>query len=475
MNPFLNPFITIPFLKNYIIDPGRIERYSPKELERYKDKKFRKILSYAYSVPLYKKKYKDAGIKLNDIKGIKDIKKLPFVTRKEFTDNFPDGIVPPNFDKEKGHVICTGGTTSKYCCNSGAEPVCIYTDFPSMLHGLNISVRQYRFYNLNLKKTKFAHLGNYNPFKFDSVYDEHIMENIKPFYSNANYLSMNASDPIQNIIEKLDSYRPDVIISYPVLFQELAYIKRKGLGKKINPKLLIVGGAMLDDYTRRYVEDAFRCRMLNSYASCEAGFNIAFECEHGGWHIHSDYFHIETIDENLEPVAPGERGHIVLTKLWGTGTPIIRYTGMKDWITLGNGKKCECGHNGPIFDKPVEGRVASNIILPNGCIYPPSSFLFITEILKNLNTFKVKQYQILQKKIDEIYIYLVIDDDLRNNGPSINKMIGDIKKIYQKKTEPGITINVIEVDKIEDDPETGKPAPLVVSNVSINECKLRNN
>ena len=51
MNPFLNPFIPIPFIKNYILDPGRIERLGAEKLERYQNKALRKMVFYAYTVP----------------------------------------------------------------------------------------------------------------------------------------------------------------------------------------------------------------------------------------------------------------------------------------------------------------------------------------------------------------------------------------------------------------------------------------
>jgi phenylacetate-CoA ligase len=253
----------------------------------------------------------------------------------------------------------------------------------------------------------------------------------------------------------------------------LSYLKRKGLGKNIKPKLLISAGQMLDAFTKSYVEEAFGCQLLNMYGSCESGANIAFECPEGNWHIHSDYFHLEAVDENMEVVASGERGKLVLTKLWGKGTPLIRYTGMEDWISLSNGKKCSCGLNSPILEKPLEGRVMSNIILPNGKVYPPSEFLFITSVLKNLKAYKVRKFQIIQKKIDEIEILLVIDDDLRNKGVPLKEIIEKIKDIYQKETGPDVKITVIEVDEIEEDPDSGKPAPIVVSYVNMNEaCEL---
>jgi phenylacetate-CoA ligase len=285
---------------------------------------------------------------------------------------------------------------------------------------------------------------------------------------------MNASNPINEIIKRLDEFRPDVIISYPAIFQELAYLKTKGYGQHIHPKFLNVGGEMLDAYTRWYVESAFGCKMYNVYASCEAGANIAFECTENNWHVHTDFFYIEAIDKNNELVVPGERGRIVLTRLWSGATPIIRYTGMEDWITLSDGRECGCGLRSPIFEKPVEGRVLSNITLPNGTTYPPSTFLFITSVLIEFQTLKVKRFQIVQKTLNEIEILLVIDDDLRHVGPSVEEIMKHIEKTYIAKVGSDVKIIVKETNDIPDDPTSGKPAPLVISLLTQGaECNVR--
>jgi len=84
MNPFINPVTALPFLKEYIFRPNRIYRLNYKQIEKYKDKVFKKIVNYAFTVPLYHDLYKKAGIYSSDIKGLKDISKLPFVTKKDF-------------------------------------------------------------------------------------------------------------------------------------------------------------------------------------------------------------------------------------------------------------------------------------------------------------------------------------------------------------------------------------------------------
>ena len=101
MNPFLNPTITIPFIKNYIADKNRIERLSSGQLQKYRNKALKKTIRYSNKVPLYRKKYKENGIKSENIRGIKDIADVPFVSKRDLTENFPDKIIPINYNKKK--------------------------------------------------------------------------------------------------------------------------------------------------------------------------------------------------------------------------------------------------------------------------------------------------------------------------------------------------------------------------------------
>jgi len=461
MNPFLNPAIAFTAVKSYLVDPGRIHRLKPEQLKRYQDKAFKRIIKYAYNVPLYHEKYKKAGVHPNDLKGIKDIVKLPFVTKNDLRSYYPNGIIPISYNKEKRFVVSTGGTTGK--------SVFLYTDLITMIQSVTPSIRETRFFNLDPRKTRYVHIGNLSTNRIDLVMEKNFLSKIRPFFSLNNLLNMDVNKPIKEIMKTLKDFKPDVIMTYPAIHQHLAFLKRKGYGENVKPKLLLTGGAILDDYTRSYVEDAFGCRLLNVYPSVEAGTNIAFECMEGTWHVHSDFFYIEAVDENNELVQPGERGHIVITRLWGRGTPIIRYTGMEDWVRLSPYEECSCGLKTPVIEGGVEGRIRANIVLPNGKVFPPGAFCFIEPVLNKHGTFKVKQYQVVQRKVDEIEILLVIDEDLRDVGASVDEIAKDIKEVYQKKTGPNVTITVKEVDEIPHVKDTGKPPPIVVSHVSTDE------
>jgi len=109
MNPFTNPIFLLRIAKSYLSDVDRIWHIDSKKLKQYQDKAFRRIVKYAYTVPLYHEKYKKAGIHPNDIKGIGDIEKLPFITKDDLRENYPDRIIPKGFDTEHNFLLSTSG------------------------------------------------------------------------------------------------------------------------------------------------------------------------------------------------------------------------------------------------------------------------------------------------------------------------------------------------------------------------------
>src|SRR5512136_914103 len=187
MNPFLNPIIVVKTLKSYYIDPGRTERLKPEQLKHYQDKTFKNIVRYAYNVPIYHEIYKKAGIHPNDIRGIKDIVKLPFITKNDLRNNYPDRILPLNYNKKNGFVISTGGTSGK--------SVFLYTDITTMIQSTVPSSREARFFNLNTRKSRLAHIGNFSQNRIDLVFEEKFYSNIKRFISMNNLLNLDVNQP----------------------------------------------------------------------------------------------------------------------------------------------------------------------------------------------------------------------------------------------------------------------------------------
>jgi phenylacetate-coenzyme A ligase PaaK-like adenylate-forming protein len=454
MNPFLNPVTCIPLLKNYLVDTRRVNTRSVEKMNRYRTKMLLRTLRYADTVPLYHEKYTAAHLDIQSIRGMEDVVKIPFVAKQDLVTYFPNGLLPQKYDTKNAHLVSTSGSTGKQ--------VSLYTDLSIFIGGIGALLRTYDQLHLNWRTSRIANIGNFNPNMADSTAENLFYSKASFIYGKNTRLSLNAFLPMKEIIAQLNRFKPDIIYSYPATFFQLAYYKRKGQGEHINPKAFLTGGSVLEPYTRAYVEETFGCKMHNVYESVESlGAPMAFECDEGTWHINYDFFHMEAIDEDMKPVENGRHGHIVVTRLYGKATPFVRYTGMDDWVAICEDEPCACGLHTPVLKGGVEGRKSDSVVLPDGRVFPAASFASLYSILNELKTRKVKQFQIIQKKLDEIEILLIIDEDLRTVGPSLEMIFEKIKQIHQKKAGSGVQITVREVQEIPS--QKGKPAPLVIS------------
>jgi len=205
---------------------------------------------------------------------------------------------------------------------------------------------------------------------------------------------------------------------------------------------------MLDDYTRQYIEKAFGTKILDNYGSTEGG-PMAFQCVDGkGYHVNSDFVFLEFLDKDGNDVEYGKSGKLVVTRLYGRGTPIIRYTGLDD-VIIPIKPDNSCGITTTQMIKKIGGRAIEHICLPDGTTFEPFQVTGIpAKVMDDLDTYKIKQFQIIQNKLDEIEIHIIIDDKLRNVGPSVEKIFKEIEKRFKKAIGSSVKIFVKEVDEI---------------------------
>jgi len=441
MNPFLNPIFLIKAIKGQIVDANRIKRLNEKQLKNYKDKVFRKVVRYAYTTPVYHKKYRDEGIHPEDIKGIEDIEKLPFISKDDLRNNFPDGIVPDGFDKEKSFKLSTSGSTGK--------PVTIYRDTYGILSDLFGYIRELREYNISWIKNRITFIADLVPGVVGSVHFNfsHNKNQKPPLLSFKNFQMIDMGEDIEKIMQKLNDFKPEFIGGYPDVLQGLAILKQKGLGEKVNPLCIQSTAAVLSKYARKHIEKTFECEVFDSYSSTEAGPAV-FECINHKYHIHEDMVHLEFVDEKMEPVDSGKPGYLVVTRLSCGGTPIVRYTGNDD-IMVPSRDECNCGNNSRLV-KNIVGRSIDTIILPNGKIILPLSITHIPHtVMQQMKTKLIQQFQIIQRDFDEIDVLIVRNKELKVNESFVRKVFSELEKRFKEKLGGGIKITIKEVDEVE--------------------------
>lgn len=442
-NPFIDPFYLFRIATTYYTDIHRPWKKNFNNIRKFRNKSIRKMIRIAFKTPIYNQKYKEYGIHPDEIKTIDDIKKLPFITKEDLQKHFPYGVIPHNFNTANGFLLSTSGSTGM--------PVSIYYDHFSSIKNLIATVISLKAYGGNWNKSKIAIIQDFSPRAVENaIFKKSMLPFLQYFKSMNNILLIHIGEKPESIIKKLNKFQPEFINSYPNIFRIFANMKNSGYGLNFNSFTTISSGGMLDSYTRKYIEQTFNSKIMDFYATTEAG-PIAFECVEGGfYHIFSNFVYLECLDKEKNPVEYGKPGYTVITRLYGGGTPIIRYTGIDDMVIQCK-KETNCNINSEII-KQIEGRSADMITCEDGAIISP---LLITSIpaktMEYFNTYKIKQFQIIQNEINNFEIKIVINEKLRNDGVSVSVFINELKKRFKEKLGNGSNITVTEVDSIQKD------------------------
>jgi len=439
MNSFYDLIFISKVLKNYLFNIDRQRRFNDEELSRYQNKNFKKMVQFAYTVPLYHHTYKKAGIHPDDIKSIEDIKRLPTVSKYDFKNYYPDGLVSSKIKKSKLIEVTTSGTTGK--------SLSIYVDMVEIVNGLFGYIRFLREHDINWRKDKLTIIGDFAPHTAETGY---IFKGIQSQFGKNLFLKniqwLNTNDPPEKVMEEIDKFKPDFLGGYTGMLGHLALLKEEGFGQDVSPRIIASTGSSLSKSLKELIELTFNAKVFESYGSTESG-PIAFQCRYGKYHIMSDYVYLEFLKDG-ESVESREAGKVVLTKLFGNGTPIIRYNAMND-IVAPLYEKCNCGLSGVLIDK-IYGREDISLYSLDGKILLPSSFGEIfSRILYELKTNKLTDVRVIQHSLTKIEIKVVIDEKLRNVGPSVEELFSFLIRNFKEKLGAGVEIQIKEVDKID--------------------------
>jgi phenylacetate-CoA ligase len=455
MNPWNNPIFLTRILHSYLVDLNRIWRVTSKEIRRYQDKCLRKIVKYAYTVPLYQDKFKEQNIHPTDIHGIGDIEKLPMITKDDLRTYYPHGLIPDNFNTRYGFKLSTSGSTGK--------PVFLYIDLFSSIKSLLGFTRELEAYGGNWKKTKNALIIDLKPGSMEStVFTSSVSLFLKKFIDLKNIRYFHIGDKPESIMTELDVFQPEFLSSDPGMLQNLAYLKNQGLGNNIQPTYIVSSGSLLDPYIKKYIEHAFNTRVRDIYGTTETG-PIAFECITGGhYHVHSDFVYLELLSKQNQQTS-NQSGKIVITKLYGGGTPILRYTGLNDIISFSD-DTCDL-HLPTQQIKTIEGRQSDMIILPDNSLLSPLTLTGIpAQLMEEYHTNQIQQFQIIQHTKTNLEIRVVIDPHYRNHGITTTQLLTELKKRFIAQTKYSIDVSVTEVDAIQKD-DSADTCKLVISEV----------
>ena len=96
-----------------MIHNPQMECMSREDMTKLQSERLAATVKRCYeTVPFYKRKMDERGVKPEDIKSIKDVTKLPFTTKYDLRDEYPFGLQAVPMDKIR-RIHASSGTTGK--------------------------------------------------------------------------------------------------------------------------------------------------------------------------------------------------------------------------------------------------------------------------------------------------------------------------------------------------------------------------
>ena len=391
------------------------------EIKKLQSEKLVKQVKHVYdNVEYYRNMMDEKGVKPEDIHGIEDLHKLPFLSKADLREAYPKGLLAVPQD-DVVRIQSTSGTIGKRviayytqhdvdlweeCCaraivavGGTKEDVCqvcygygLFTGGP----GLNGGSHKVGCMTLPMS-------------------------------------SGNTERQIQFMMD-LQSTILCCTPSYAAYIGET--LKEQGYKPEDIPlKAGIFGAEPWTEEMRHSIEETMGIKAYDIYGLTEiSGPGVSFECqEQTGMHINEDHFLAETIDPDTGEVLPeGSVGELVFTCLDKEAFPMLRYR-TRDLCILSR-EKCSCGRTFIKMKKP-QGRSDDMLIIRGVNVFPSQ---IETVLLKEGYT---PNYQIVLDRENNTDTFDVYVEYTPEDGDDVVKNITAREKKLQERMKTMLGIN----------------------------------
>ena len=356
----------------------------------------RRLVQHAYAnVPLYRRRFDEAGVSPHDVKEPADLLKLPVLTREQARENPKEreSTAEPFPTIRKN----TGGTTGQPLL-FGYEPDSEYWRNAVRLRGYG-----WAGYELGDKVLHYwgAPVERHPPLGTRAkIALDRWMKREKYVYC-----AVMSERDMREVVRRIEREKPRAIICYTQAGAELArFINAHGL-RTWDTISVICGAERLWPSDRRDLEAAFGTMVFETYG-CREAMLIGAECEaHDGLHVSMENLVVEIVvtepDGKKRLAREGETGEVVITDLHNFGMPFIRYLN-GDMAVAGKASRCACGRTLSRVAS-VEGRTADLVRDASGSAVSGIAFNVLFTGLAGA----ARQWQVVQHKDRSVTLRVV--------------------------------------------------------------------
>ena len=365
------------------------------------------------NVPYYREKMDAAHVKPEDIHGVEDLHKLPFLSKADLRDQYPYGLLAKPL-KDCVRIQSTSGTT-------GRRVVAFYTQ-----HDIDLWE--------DCCARAVTAVGGTDEDVCQVCYGYGLFTGGAGLNGGSHKVgcltlpmsSGNTERQIQFMMD-LQSTILCCTPSYAAYIGET--LKEKGYKPEDNHlKAGIFGAEPWTEEMRQNIQDLLGIRAYDIYGLTEtSGPGVAFECcEQTGMHINEDHFIAEIIDPDTGEVLPeGSQGELEFTSITKEAFPLLRYR-TRDICTLTR-EKCPCGRTHVKMSKP-RGRTDDMLIIRGVNVFPSQ----IETVL--LNYGYPANYQII---VDPVHSTDTLDVQVEMTPEMFTDNMGEIER-RQKELVDGL-------------------------------------
>ena len=363
-----------------------------------------KIVEQAGNAPYYQSLFQQEGIAPDTIKGLEDIRRIPFITKDTLREHYPYGFLAvPREQIVRMHS--SSGTT-------GRATVIFHTarDIDEWA-GL---VARCMYMTGVRPDDVFQNMMGYGLFTGGLGF-HYGAEKLGAMVIPAG--AGNSKRQIM-LMQEFDTTVIHIIPSYGLHLVETFRTMGIDPQKDLKLKIAFIGAEPHTEETRQRIEQAYGVKAYNSYGLSEMnGPGVAFECPcQNGLHTWEDSYILEVIDPaTLEPVPDGVEGELVFTSLRREGMPLLRYR-TRD-LAFVYPEPCPCGRTHRRISR-IKGRTDDMLIVKGVNMFPiqiEKALMAIPEVGSN--------FQIILDTIDD-NDFMIVKAEIR-----AEMFTGDLKHL----------------------------------------------
>lgn len=341
----------------------QMENYYQKEIEtapleqikKWQSERLVKTVNRVYNNnEYYRNKMDEAGVTPDDIKGVDDLYKLPFLTKDDLRKAYPYGLMSAPLS-DCVRIQSTSGTTGK-------RVIAFYTQ-----HDIDLWE--------DCCARAIVAAGGTREDVCQVCYGYGLFTGGPGLNGGSHKVGCltlpMSSGNTERQIQFMTDLGATILCCTPSYAAYLAEtIIEKGMRDEIKLKAGIFGAEAWTEEMRRDIESKLGIKAYDIYGLTEiTGPGVAFECsEQTGMHINEDHFIAEIINPETGEVLPeGEKGELVFTCITKEAFPVIRYR-TRDICVLSR-TKCSCGRTHIKMAKPM-GRSDDMLIVKGVNVFP---------------------------------------------------------------------------------------------------------